>query len=313
MTKPTYNFTPISPPGITFDTVTGINNLGKIVGYTYSTAKNDLFTYDGGFYTNLSGPSLVNISGGMNDFGHFVGYGEGQAQQFPNGFLYDGSTFQSAASANTQLTGINNSGQIVGNHTLAWSGPGGPGFLDSGGNVTNLEVPLSNGAFAYGINNSGQIVGYYLDSHNLAHAFVDTNGTYTTLDEPLGTDGTYATAINDTGQIFGYYKNASGQHGFLYINGAFTTLDNPLGVNGTSLTGINEYGQIVGNYLDSAGQSHGFLGTLAFSAAIAANTVYTKEYGAPPDAAELNVLIEFTMPQYTFGQQLGVMDPAVYA
>jgi hypothetical protein len=76
MTQPTYNFTPISPPDVTFDTVTGINNLGEIVGYTYSL-KNDVFTYDGGSYTNLSGPSLVNISGGMNDLGCPIRKGTG--------------------------------------------------------------------------------------------------------------------------------------------------------------------------------------------------------------------------------------------
>jgi phosphodiesterase/alkaline phosphatase D-like protein len=50
-----------------------------------------------------------------------------------------------------------------------------------------------------------------------------------------------------------------------------------------------------------------------FSAAIAGTTVYTKEYGVAPDAAELNLLIEFTTPQYAYGKQIGVMDPAVYA
>jgi phosphodiesterase/alkaline phosphatase D-like protein len=51
----------------------------------------------------------------------------------------------------------------------------------------------------------------------------------------------------------------------------------------------------------------------SFSAAIAGKTVYTNEYGVAPDAAELNVLIEFTTPQYAYGKQIGVMDPAVYA
>jgi phosphodiesterase/alkaline phosphatase D-like protein len=50
-----------------------------------------------------------------------------------------------------------------------------------------------------------------------------------------------------------------------------------------------------------------------FSAAIAGTTVYTKEYGVAPDAAELNVLIEFTTPQYAYGKQIGVIDPAIYA
>jgi hypothetical protein len=48
-------------------------------------------------------------------------------------------------------------------------------------------------------------------------------------------------------------------------------------------------------------------------AATASNTVYTAEFGVAPDATELNVLIAFTTPQYAFGQQIGVLDPAAYA
>jgi len=81
----------------------------------------------------------------------------------------------------------------------------------------------------------------------------------------------------------------------------------------TTLTGINDLGQIVGNYLDSSGNSHGFLGNLAFSAATASTTVYTAEYGVAPIATELNGLIQFTTPQYAYGQQIGVLDPAAYA
>jgi hypothetical protein len=50
-----------------------------------------------------------------------------------------------------------------------------------------------------------------------------------------------------------------------------------------------------------------------FSPATAATTVYTAEYGTAPSSTELNVLVQFTTPQYAHGQQIGVKDPAVYA
>jgi hypothetical protein len=43
-----------------------------------------------------------------------------------------------------------------------------------------------------------------------------SNGTYTTLNDPSGTQGTWATGINDAGQIVGYCTDSSGAtHGFL--------------------------------------------------------------------------------------------------
>lgn len=302
-----YDYTDISPPGFAQDTITGINDLGEIVGYTpytSSTARFEIFTYSGGSYAIVGpGPGLQNFTGGINNLGQFVGYYEGVAFQLPNGFLYNGSAFQTLSPAHfTHLTDINDTGQIVGNNV-----DGNTGFLlDSSGNITDLN------GHAGGINNAGQVVGSYSDTGG-THGFIYNNGTYTTLDDPLATDGTFATAINDTGQIVGAYYNASGEHGFLYNAGTFYTVDNPLGVGGTYLTGINDYGQIVGNYIDSDGISHGFLGNIGFSAEVAGATVYTAEYGFAPDAAELNVLIDFTTPQYAYGQQIGVLDPTIYA
>ena len=67
---------------------------------------------------------------------------------------------------------------------------------------------------ATGINNSGQIVGYYDDSSGNSHGFLYSNGTWTTLDDPLATKGTEAVGINDSGQIVGNYADSSG-NGFL--------------------------------------------------------------------------------------------------
>jgi autotransporter passenger strand-loop-strand repeat protein len=51
----------------------------------------------------------------------------------------------------------------------------------------------------------------------------------------------------------------------------------------------------------------------AFSPETAGTIVYTAEFGSPPDATELNVLSQFAQAQFAYGQQIGVMDPTVYA
>jgi probable HAF family extracellular repeat protein len=76
--------------------------------------------------------------------------------------------------------------------------------------------------------------------------FLYSNGTYTTLHDPLATGLTYAYGISDAGQIVGSYSDSSGQHGFVYSNGTYTTLNDPLNPNSTVLRGINSAGQIVG-------------------------------------------------------------------
>ena len=50
-----------------------------------------------------------------------------------------------------------------------------------------------------------------------------------------------------------------------------------------------------------------------FSHETAGTIVYTAAYGSAPDATELTVLTQFTQAQYAYGQQIGVMDPGVYA
>src|SRR5262245_49873926 len=103
---------------------------------------------------------------------------------------------------------------------------------------TTIDDPsATNGSVARGINASGQIVGGYLNSAG-GHGFLFSNGTYTTLDDPLaGINGTQAFGINGAGQIVGLYDDAGSpvpqSHGFLLSGGTYTTLDPP----GTTFTG----------------------------------------------------------------------------
>jgi probable HAF family extracellular repeat protein len=80
---------------------------------------------------------------------------------------------------------------------------------------------MGSGTTAFGINNKGQVVGLFEDSKGF-HGFVDTNGVFTTVDDPNATGGTAIFDINDSGQIVGYYTErltsyAPGypEHGFI--------------------------------------------------------------------------------------------------
>jgi uncharacterized membrane protein len=106
-------------------------------------------------------------------------------------------------------------------------------------------------------------VGYYFDSSNNQHGFLDSGGTFTTIDAPQAVDGTAVTGINNSGQIVGNYADADGKgHGFIDDEGAFTTIDDPAATNGTSVQGINDAGEIVGYYIDAEG-THGFSAEVA--------------------------------------------------
>jgi uncharacterized membrane protein len=68
---------------------------------------------------------------------------------------------------------------------------------------TNLDDPLgTRGTKANGINGAGQIVGTYFDDKSTAHGFLDSGGSYTTLDDPSGI-ATDAQGITGAGQIVG--------------------------------------------------------------------------------------------------------------
>lgn len=82
----------------------------------------------------------------------------------------------------TYLSGINDSGQIVGYYT---DSNGNHGFVDNGGIFTIIADPLGGDTTPLGINNSGQIVGQFMSSSSsglsVSVAFLDNGGTFTTI------------------------------------------------------------------------------------------------------------------------------------
>ena len=91
--------------------------------------------------------------------------------------------------------------------------------------------------------------------------YLDTNGTFTSIVDPLGT--TYAAqGVNNAGQTVGQYLASGKEHGFLDTNGTFATIDDQgAGPGGTWAQGINDAGDIVGYYTTASGGTYGFLAT----------------------------------------------------
>src|SRR3954470_13126455 len=81
--------------------------------------------------------------------------------------------------------------------------------------------------------------------------------TYTTLDDPLGTNGTQALGIDGNNIVGLYIIPNTTIHGYRYNGATFTTLDGPLGT-GAVARGVSG-GNVVGIYSDSSFAKHGFL------------------------------------------------------
>jgi hypothetical protein len=124
-------------------------------------------------------------------------------------------------SAQTQVTGINNNGDIVGfattaaGETFSW--------LKHSGKLTTYQFPGGSDTQALGVNNGDEIVGSYLDGSGVMHGFV--------LRSPLGPVSHWQ------------------------------SIDDPNGIGSTVVNGVNNAGDLVGFYTDSAGNTDGMLAT----------------------------------------------------
>ena len=186
-------------------------------------------------------------------FGLGVGIANAQSYLY---FTFDppGSTF-------TSVSGINNSGQIVGTYQ---DSAGLHSFLRSSDGVTytTINVPGATQTTVAGINNLGQVVGYYTVG-SAWHAFLrSADGTFTSFDVPESTPDTGPFAINDRGEmvgtsfvafatVYGFLRSADGL--------TYTTISVPQ-ASATFVRGINNDGEIVGWYSvgGSSGPQRGF-------------------------------------------------------
>ena len=110
---------------------------------------------------------------------------------------------------------------------------------------------------AVGVNDTDQIVGFFqgfVNGVSGVYGYLESGGTYTTLDDPSATLGTQAFGINNSGQIVGALRDASGTHGFLPIQAAsfhLLTLMIPRPPAAPLHPASTTAGQIVGYYSDA--------------------------------------------------------------
>ena len=169
---------------------TAINNRDEVVGYgTLPSAANHPFLYSGGISYDLGTLPGGHTAGatGINDSGAVVGYSEGTSfSSITHAFLYQNGTMQDlealsgGTTGESDSSGINNAGVIVGSaNTLLPSGrirrvP----FVYSDSAMRSLFDRIPDGSawgdgFGEAINDNGQIVGEAFHDGGL-HLFLAT-------------------------------------------------------------------------------------------------------------------------------------------
>ena len=243
--------------------LTGVNNVGQIVGdYQDQNSIAHGFVYSAGTFSAPLTPAAAVFA--INDSGQIAG--ETSDSTGLHGVIFNGGTPSPPVdfpnSVSTEILGINNAGDIVGDYQLA--GSSAPlAFRRSTGTFAGpLNVPGAARSLATGINNAGTVVGTFYDALGITHGFVMSGTMGTQFDVPSSTR-TELWGINSADQIVGCYEDAvlpGKSYPFVHLSGFIHTFHIPMAASGCALK-INDAGQIVGYYYDAGGMSHGFVAT----------------------------------------------------
>ncbi len=203
----------------------------------------------------------------INDCGAIVGsYFETTGSGYFHGFLdVNGkiAPVDAPGAYQTQLTGINDRGAIIGFYDT--SGGTRTGFVDINGNFKPINPPANVPAgftMPAVINDKGDVAGQYFENSTYPyyHGFADING-HVTIFDPTGAVYTSVEGINSHGEVVGSWHGSDGvTHGFIEQGGSVISPFDVPGAISTGLSAVNDAGDIAGNYTDKYG-SHGFVYT----------------------------------------------------
>ncbi len=243
--------------GGAFSYAAKINNLGQVVGSSY-TDDNEMhaFLYENGNMQDLGTLGGSNsYATSLNDLGQVVGSSY-TADNKMHAFVYENGNMQDIGTLGgnySYATGINDLGQVVGSSYTADNEM--HVFFYENGNMQDMGT-LEGSLYSYArdINNNGQVIGSSLvqrDDRYYWASFLWENGELTELER----DGyySYATSINDNGLIVGMnYSENSISSAVLWEDGLQTDLSSFLSEESRSqwqltyAADINTYGQILG-------------------------------------------------------------------
>ena len=207
----------------------------------------------------------------MNDFGVIVGTFI-DASGILHGFQRSSSgaytTTDFPGAPDSQLTGINNSGEIAGAYDLgnrASTKCPGPtcqafSFLLRSGQFSAFSDPAADPSltFAFSLNNHGQTAGLFRDPAGNVKGFIrNADGSFRNIQFPMADAFTYLEQINDLGIAAGEYNITFG-HGFLTDGTHFLSLDYPDSV-ASDVRAINNRGQVGGLFVAPDGSVHAYI------------------------------------------------------
>jgi probable HAF family extracellular repeat protein len=271
------NLGPVAPPHgditnvPTPDFIVAINSAAEVAATGYTNGGTEtFFLNNNGQKTSLpplpgdaySAAAAVNAAGEVAGYSIKVVQVSGVSMSSDEAVL-DNSQGQATDLGNlggpSEATGLNDTGQVVGDSATGTSGSPTHAFLyNKSGPLIDLGTLGGSQGFATAINDAGWIVGYSTTGSNSdspTHAFLlKGTGPMTAVDDlgvPPGYTDSYATAINAEGRVAAYAtKGATSQsvgvsEPFLYSNGQWTDLGNLGGTDAVALA-INDSGDVVG-------------------------------------------------------------------
>jgi hypothetical protein len=231
-----YSFGTLDDPGdVTFNELLAINNRGHIAGYFGSG------------------------TAGHPNTGYILRppYGHGKYQRI----MFPGS-------AQTRLTGLNNSGVQVG----FWFARGRvarvAGWYLDNGRFQSVAFPAAGASpppsELLGVNDHDVAVGFYTDADGLDHGYTYDIATrrFGAIAVP-GASSVVAAAINNAGSVAGFFTGPAGlTEGFVLAPGGRLSVLQFPHATATRATGINDADEVVGDYQAGPG-TRGFTWTSA--------------------------------------------------
>lgn len=246
-------YTQIDYPGAVSTKCYGINTNGDIVG-TYSINNVDYgFILSGGIYTTVAYPGT-----GKNTYLTGINdtgqvVGSTYTSSSGFGFVYD---IETQIFTNIRIPGADVTYQLAINNAGIIAGDADLlGFeRDESGHKRTIAVPGASATQPQGITASGVVVGYFTQQGVLRN-FLFSRGEYRRLAIPNATDAAVL-GTNPAGTAF-VGACCKTNVGFLYQNKTLQKLAFP-GAKETFAYGVNAAGEVTGMFFGSDGNFHGF-------------------------------------------------------